>query len=341
MIRRSSCVAIVALTVLMSTASARADDKEAGATSDVARKDAQALFTQAIEQANAGNARGALASFRTAYDRYPSFRVLYNIGQLCAQLNDSACALRAYEQYLRDGGADVPAARRTEADGALKVLRRKVAMLTITSNVAGAEIRVDDVVVGRIPLPGPIAVNAGIHSVSLMLEERKTDRSVKLEGIGEAVTIDLSLSKEDPAPGTKPAAPAAAASASSKGGASQGPEPTTNPDRPVPVIPWAVTGGLAVVTAISGVLAATSYSSFQDERERFGVTRAELDDAQGTARTWFLMTGVFGTLTLVSAGVAGYFTFLAPPPAKSSRAPRWVGAARIGPRGILVEGTFP
>jgi hypothetical protein len=86
----------------------------------------------------------------------------------------------------------------------------------------------------------------------------------------------------------------------------------TPQERPFPIVPWAVTGGLAVGTLVTGIVAGVTYSSFTAKRESFPVTRDDLDSAQSTARTWFIVTGVVATLTVASAAVATYFTFFAP-----------------------------
>lgn len=320
--RARAALVSVALMTVASIASADPPAKPAASVpGDAAKKEAQALFSQALKQAESGDQRAALTSFRAAYDKYPSFRVLYNIGQLCARLGDGACSVRAYEQYLRDGGADVPAKRRTEVEAEVTALSRTVATLTITSNVAGAEVFIDDTLVGRTPLAAPIPVNAGAHAVVLVNDGKKIERSFNAVS-GDAATLDIQVPKVEPvvtvvekeAP-ERPAAPP--------------------PRRPFPVVPWAVTGGFAVATAVTGILAASAYSSFKDKRDDFPITREELDDAQGSARNLLLLTGLFGTVTVVSAGVAGYFTFLAPGPA----APR-VGLA-VSPRGVLLQGTLP
>src|SRR5687767_8348017 len=100
--RISALLVALALTTA-GTASAAPGESEAR------KKEAMGLFNLAVKQAQSGDDKTALASFRLAYDKYPSFRVLYNIGQLCGRMSDYACAVKSYEQYLRDGGADVPA----------------------------------------------------------------------------------------------------------------------------------------------------------------------------------------------------------------------------------------
>ncbi|HVM69422.1 MAG TPA: PEGA domain-containing protein [Gaiellaceae bacterium] len=328
--------ALGALAAMLATSASRGawaggDEQQTArpAQADDAKKEAQQLFEQALKQAESGDARAALGSFRGAYEKYPSFRVLYNIAQICTRLDDAACTLRAYERYLRDGGADVPAKRRAEVEGQIQVLRRKIATVTITSNTAGAEIWIDDERIGRTPLPGPTPVNAGPHSVRLVHEDQKVERTVDIAGLGESITIELEVPKAEPAAEAKAAEPAIAAKSAAPA------------ERPFPVVPWAVTGGFAVATAVTGVLAATSYASFEETRDRFGITKAELDDAQASARNLLLLTGLFGTITIASASVAGYFTFLARPSTTTAAPAAPAARLGLGPRGVVFAGTWP
>ena len=79
----------------------------------------------------------------------------------------------------------------------------------------------------------------------------------------------------------------------------------------VPIVPWAVTGGLAVGTLVVGIFAAKSYGHYEDKRDSFPVTRSELDDAQSSARTLFIVTTALGAATVVAAGASTYFTLTA------------------------------
>jgi hypothetical protein len=319
--------ALVALAVAISACAARADDgnhSETHPRTDAQKKEAQALFNQAVKLAESGDTRGALAAFRGAYAAYPSFRVLYNIGQLCSRLRDAACTVRAFEQYLRDGGADIPAKKRADVEAELRSLAKQVATLTIDVDVAGGEISIDDEPVGRSPLPRPWVVNPGAHKIAVTYETKVVERTVTASAM-DTLTVDIQIPK-DPAPGPVvvpiPAEPAE--------------QPRPSERRQAPVVPWIVTGGLAAGAVVTGILAAVTYSSFQDKRDEFPVTRAELEDAQGTARTFFLAAGVLGACTIVSAGIAGYFTLAAP---SAAPADPTVGLA-ASPRGVLVHGSF-
>jgi hypothetical protein len=306
--------AALALVLVFGASEARAEDT---------KKEAAALFNQALKQSASGDARSALASFRAAYEKFPNFRVLYNIGRVCSGLGDNACAVRAYEQYLQDGAGDVPAKRRKEVEAELATLGKSIGSLTITSNVEGADVSVDDANVGKTPVAAPVKVNAGNHTVVLVHEGKKAERSVGIAA-GETATVDLQIALEPP---PAPAAPPPEAPPPA-------PEPPPAPKEPeerhVPILPWAITGGAALVTIVTGALAAGAYSDFQDAKDRFGVTRSELDDAQGSARTMFLVTGVFATITIASAAVASYMTWLSPRT-----------QVRVGPSGVFLAGALP
>jgi hypothetical protein len=56
------------------------------ASADDARAAARTFFNQGVKLTEAGDTAGALTAFRAAYEKSPSFRVLYNIAQSCPML---------------------------------------------------------------------------------------------------------------------------------------------------------------------------------------------------------------------------------------------------------------
>jgi hypothetical protein len=285
----------VVIAVLLIAANARAEDP---------RKEAKALFDQAVKQAENGDSKAALASFRAAYAKAPSFRVLYNIGQLCSRVGDGACAVRSYKQYLDEGGSNVPAARRQSVEAEIRSLSRTVATIRVQSGVTDAEVTIDDQVVGKTPIAAPWIVNGGSHKAVLVKDDKRIEKSVVVVA-GGTVTVVLEPSNEEIATAPPPVAEEKKEEAA--------PPPKKEVDTPppakgFPVVPWVVTGVLAAGTVVSGILAASAYASFKDKRSSFPVTRDDLDTAQGTARDLFLLTSVLGAATVVSLGVSGYFT---------------------------------
>ncbi|MBC7017820.1 tetratricopeptide repeat protein, partial [Salmonella enterica subsp. enterica serovar Enteritidis] len=101
-------------------------------------------FNRGIELYKEGNFHAALAEFRAAYAAAPSYRIHYNLGQTLYQLQDYAGAVRAFEQYLAEGGDKIEADRKKEVDADLAKLRPRVAKLVFVVNVPAAEVSVDD-----------------------------------------------------------------------------------------------------------------------------------------------------------------------------------------------------
>lgn len=309
---RAYAAAIVASLLLAPAIARAADDADA----DARKKEAQQHFDAALKLAQASDYSAALAEFRLAYGKFPSYRVLYNIAQLCAQVDDPVCAHRTYTRYLRDGGTDVTGKRRTAVESELERLSKKVGLLTITTAAPDVTIKVDGDAVGETPLPDAVAVKPGEHTVSALFEGKKVDRAITVAA-GEALPITLEPPKAEPpkTPEEKPAADAKAPE----------PEKPREPKRGVPWVPWAAAGVLAVGTGVTAVLTAGAVSKYQDEKERFPVSKTELEDAQGKARTLFFVTGALGAATVIAAGVAGYFTWVAP-----KRAALVVGPGSVG-----------
>jgi hypothetical protein len=105
-------------------------------------------------------------------------------------------------------------------------------------------------------------------------------------------------------------------------------------------VPWAITGGFALGTAVTGVLAAGAYSSFKDKKSEYPITRDELDSAQGSARDLFVVSAILGAGTIVSVSLAAWWTWgPADEPGKKKAASR-VNVA-VGPRGVAVVGVWP
>src|SRR5690606_14903072 len=128
--------------------------------------------------------KGALQAFRLSYEIRPDFHVKYKIARVCLRLGDKDCARAAFEQYLKDGGKEIPTKRRKEVEAELKALGGKTtkdgASLAIKSSVEGAYVKVDGVVVGRTPLDKPVPVSAGSHKVVLVVDGNVVEKTVSV-----------------------------------------------------------------------------------------------------------------------------------------------------------------
>lgn len=355
-VRRSAAIFVLSAMSAISTPAFGAGDEI-----DERRMQAQVLYDQGMKL-ESSDPKAALRAFRSSYEIHANFRALYNIGRICSRLGDKECAARSFEQYLKDGGAEVPAKRRKEVEGELKILApRSTTSVVIKTSISGAFVKVDGSVVGRTPLPHPIPVSAGKHKIVLVADGNVIEKTVHVAA-GSSESVELEAKKEEAAPvpapapapapasaapETAPAPPPAPAPALAPAPASAAPASAASaepaPSRPatgssgVPVVPWIVAGAFATATGVSAVLTASASSDYETLTGRYPVTRDELDAAHGKGRDLLLLTTVLGAATVVSAGVAGYFTFF-----RGSSLPRekTVGLA-VGPNGVNITGRLP
>ena len=72
----------------------------------------------------------ALVELRRAYELAPSYKLLFNIGQVHLQKSDYASALDSFERYLAQGGDKIARKRRREIEALVEKLRQRVAEVT-------------------------------------------------------------------------------------------------------------------------------------------------------------------------------------------------------------------
>src|SRR5437660_1118365 len=93
-IRRARVLLVAtALAVLALSPPARAEE------TDAVRAEASGRFKRALELFEEDNFAAALVELRKAYALTRNYRVLYNIGQVCFQIQDYVCALESFEGY--------------------------------------------------------------------------------------------------------------------------------------------------------------------------------------------------------------------------------------------------
>ena len=69
---------------------------------------AQRHFRMGVTLYEDGDFDGARSEFLRAHDLAPSYRILFNLGQVSQELRDWAGALRYYGAYLEAAGANIP-----------------------------------------------------------------------------------------------------------------------------------------------------------------------------------------------------------------------------------------
>jgi hypothetical protein len=326
-----------------------------------ADSEARIRYERAIELYESGVYDAALVELKRAYELKPSYKLLYNLAQVRMALHDHAGALDAYRQYLQQAGARLPRERREAVDAEVAQLSQRVAELTITTDVSGAEVLIDDLVVGTTPLGAPVLVNAGVRRVVIRhADHAPQSQRVSVAG-GDRQVVELLLrgavsadmARVSPAP---PSAeqPAAAPSVEPGGSATQpGSDINATPDQQPPParqgrlltwIGWGVTAALVGGAVTTGVLALDSSAELKDKREHELVASSELErDKSRTTRLALVSDGLTAA-ALVAAGLSVWITVRGRRDA-GENAPSSTASANhlklgVGPTGLRLHARF-
>lgn len=277
-------------------------------------------FQRGVELYDENDFTNALIEFRRAYQIAQDYHVLYNVAQTCYQVQNYACALSAFQQYLDGGGSALPRDRRAYVDREISKLKARVAQVTVKVNVPGADILVDDEKVGTSPLDHPLVVSQGKRKISATIDGKPTaTKTIEIAG-GDSTSITLDIENE--------AQPQVVV---------QPPPPVhVETRRRVPLVPWIVAGGLGAVWAATGVVALVFSNDAQTKLNTYGVTAQQIKDSQNNAAAFALVSDISLGCTVVAAGVALVMTLLAKPePVEKASAHFFVG-----PTGAGVFGQF-
>lgn len=312
---------LLALLPTLAAGEARADDDKKVAVP--ASEEASQRFRSGVSFYKDRDFAAAMVEFRRAYELVPNFTVLFNLGQTARELKDYAVALKAFEQYLDEGGAKVPAARHKEVAASIEELRRKVGTLKITSNVEGAEVLLDDVSAGVTPLAAPIVVNVGRHKLSAtstgytpvtravdVAGTTETPVALDLEKIAPVVTTVIEAPKEPQKLGT-------------------------------PTIVWVmlgITAGSGVAAGVTGGLAVSARGGLKSALGTFPGDPKAITAAQGKTRTLAITTDVLGGITIAGAVTAVVLYAIAPKTAAKTE--KVTVRLDVSPAGLGLHGVF-
>jgi hypothetical protein len=177
-----------------------------------ARADAQALFARGNQLAGDGDFAAALESFRAAYARYPSAKILLNIGTSLRQLGRNAEAADVYEAYIGDPEANPP--RVEELKRILREIDALVAKLRIEVSAPGAELRVDGRVMSGSAQSRVLRVDPGEHTVSAdkpglvpsirtVTVSAREERTVNLDLVPPGTKVVVRPAGKDPGSGQR------------------------------------------------------------------------------------------------------------------------------------------
>lgn len=156
--------------------------------------DAKALLASGLKLFSAKDYLGALSVFETAYQRYPSPKILLNIGTTLLKLDRKVDAANIYQRYL--DAKDVDEKKQVEAKKILAGLDKELGVLDVSVTPENAEIQIgsgkwvgiDDVRKVRVA-KGEITVLARAPRFKLRAETFTI-------GAGETRSVALKLEEE-------------------------------------------------------------------------------------------------------------------------------------------------
>ena len=245
--------------------------------------EADAHFRRGIELYKEADYPAALIEFRRAYEIDPRYQALYNIGEDYFQLQDYANALKTLEKYLKDGGAQISAARREEVQKEVDKLRTRVATLDVTTSVPDVEIAVDDVSMGKTPLAAPLVVSAGRRRLTATRPGKPpVTQIVELAG-GDAKKLVINLPDD-------------------------GGGPEVAPPAKVPAAPWVITGVLTAGAVVTGALALGASGTLKTDLTTGGIDQGTLNSDHSKTFALALTTDILIGAAIVAGGISIYFT---------------------------------
>ncbi|MCC6214780.1 MAG: tetratricopeptide repeat protein [Polyangiaceae bacterium] len=217
---RWSAWALVGVLTMSSLAQSQGD-----AMTEMARE----RFQEGVTYYDAKQFDKARAAFLQAYALKKHPAVLLNLAQSELRSSHEAAAAKHFAQYLRENKAATEVERQ-EAEKGLAAARAKVGEISVEGLEAGAEVFVDGEPEGTTPLPQPIFLAPGPHTVEARRAGKVAKESVTAAA-GVKATVTLSFAaKTAPPPAAAPPKPATPPPAP------ESPEPT-EPGDPAPVEP--------------------------------------------------------------------------------------------------------
>ncbi|HEY0467309.1 MAG TPA: hypothetical protein VGC79_24080 [Polyangiaceae bacterium] len=233
-----SCTALLGATSSWAAPPARpADDDAIVASARERFKEGVAFF----DQKQYDKAR---VSFLQAYALKKHPAVLLNLAQSELRSNHEADAAKHFSAYLRES-TTASEAERQAAEAGLNATKSAVALIDVNVDEGGAEIYVDGSLEGTSPLPGPLYVNPGAHSVEARKGGKTRTQTVNASA-GRQFMAELNF-----APKVVPAEPAVASASAVAPPPDEQPAPEPMQSEPSPgrkpFFKWLVTSPVGLV----------------------------------------------------------------------------------------------
>jgi hypothetical protein len=234
----------------------------------------------------------AYREFKAAYAASPSYKILGNLGLCAMKIERDAEAIHAYETYLKEAGPELTTEQRAQVQRDLLTLRSGLLEVTVSSDPPGATI-VDT----RVPVEGADIKNSygsALTPLSLGLRHGHHVVTARLAGyVDQPWEFDATEATAAPHVFTM-TKPTLADRAVVR-------------ERPIPAAAYVVgglTAALAIGGAVTGVLALSKHSDFQQNNDGLHVAAAQSDRSSG--QTLNIVTDSLFIGAIVGAAVTTY-----------------------------------
>lgn len=136
-----------------------------GASVEEQRQRARDHFVRGLELAREQHWDAALAEFLASRELFPTQVALKNAAICWSQLKRHSEAAAMYRELLAKFGASMPADERAQVETALAELASRLGRVVLAVSPAGASVVVSGRDRGVTPLPGPIELDSGTHTL--------------------------------------------------------------------------------------------------------------------------------------------------------------------------------
>jgi hypothetical protein len=232
------CLSLSCLCVLSSSLASAAPPAHPSSDDDATVAMARERFKEGVNYFDQKQYDKARAAFLQAYALKKHPAVLLNLAQSELRSGHEADAAKHFAAYLRES-KDASDAERQAAEAGLTAAKVVVAEIEVSVAERGSEIYVDDSLEGSSPLPGPVYVTPGSHTVEARKDGKTASTQVNAIA-GKHLEADLEF-----APKLKPAPKSAPAEATNQE-ASAELVPTSGSGRK-PFFKWLVTSPVGLV----------------------------------------------------------------------------------------------
>lgn len=321
---------IMAGCLVVASSQAQAAGHGATPVSSADQNEARDRYKRGLSLIDEGKYDVALIEMKRAYDLNPSYRILYNLGQIQTHLGDYASALTHFERYLSEGGSEIPLPRVTEVNQEIAKIRTRVGSVDLTVQEDGAEVLLDDISIGRAPFHRKVYVNSGSHRFTASKTGvSPVSRILQVAG-NDNLSLTLEITTASPVQPSPTVSPIYTAY----------PTPVAK-SKNVPWTAWGITAALAAGAVTTGIVTFTDAKNLKDMRDSPNTSRQALDDKESTTKTMAVVSDILTGATLVAGGIALYYTVRS---GSSSEAPTRAAVQnvrlQVQPQGVYLRGTF-